>query len=212
MEVGECYKKHFVSCTSVAVNWDHNGFRGWEGRLAYTLPLSPCRNKANSDSLLMAYYIVTLLTSIIPISILSRTQVPSRSGSLSLTHAILYDHLSPTRPSLQAIASSLVMMDNGRASIKIRLEQYLRWVAAPSLRMALIERAVGLSISVRRIVDMLRVPVTIHKSFIPSTARPCPLRPKTPERALYCIEFGWRCCEEFLYGCTDLLGWHRRRY
>lgn len=93
-----------------------------------------------------------------------------------------YRCLARARPSLQAIASSLVMMDNGRASIKIRLEQYLRWVAAPSLRIALIERAVGLGIRDERIVaDVLRV--TCRCSY--NIPRSCTLYPVPPRRAFY---------------------------
>jgi hypothetical protein len=70
------------------------------------------RNKANSDSLLMAYYIVTFLAS----SRLHSWQThSSATATSSVSHALVN----------RGIASSLVMMDNGGASIKIRTEQYL---------------------------------------------------------------------------------------
>lgn len=90
-----------------------------------------CHNKANSDSLLMAYYIVTFLASSWLHSSVTHS---SGTGVRSLSNLEIeasHRFILPSRLSLQAIiASSLVMMDNGRASIKIRPEQYLsEWKA-----------------------------------------------------------------------------------
>jgi hypothetical protein len=71
------------------------------------------RNKANSDSLLMAYYIVTFLAS-------SRLHSWQTHSSATATSSVSHAACQP-----DGIASSLVMMDNGGASIKIRTEQYL---------------------------------------------------------------------------------------
>lgn len=92
----------------------------------YRSPHFYCRNKANSDSLLMAYYIVTFLAS----SWLHSSETHSSgTGARALSNlGIEQSHRFSRRSrlSLQAIiASSLVMMDNGGASIKIRPEQYL---------------------------------------------------------------------------------------
>lgn len=95
------------------------------GRGAPRDPQALPLDKANSDSLLMAYYIVTFLAST-ALSILGeRTrEIPRRS--LSVAPGIWpVVSLGGRRLSLQAMASSRVMMDNGGASIKIRPEQYL---------------------------------------------------------------------------------------
>lgn len=129
-------RKFFASANSVWY-WNGNEFRSdilWKAHLPWMFYRSShfyCRNKANSDSLLMAYYIVTFLAS----SWLHSSKTHSSgTGTRALSNlGIEQSHRFSRRSrlSLQAIiASSLVMMDNGGASIKIRPEQYLsEWKA-----------------------------------------------------------------------------------
>lgn len=88
-----------------------------------------CHNKANSDSLLMAYYIVTLLASSPAPFLTDALKCHGPDVSLALPRHSAHPLC---RLSLQAIASTLVMMDNGWASIKISLEQYLSETGAGS--------------------------------------------------------------------------------